>query len=131
MKFPEKLQKRIVKKGWGKEEWIVNNDKYCGKILYFNKNSKFSMHYHLIKDETWHILEGSFILKYIDLTNAEVIETHLNEGDIYRIRPNVPHQLIVSNPGKILEISTEHTDEDNYRVFPGDSQIKNNQNLSD
>ena len=27
--------------------------------------------------------------------------------------------------GKILEISTQHTDEDNYRVFPGDSQKKN------
>ena len=30
-------------KGWGDELWITNNDKYCGKILQFNKGSSFSM----------------------------------------------------------------------------------------
>ena len=39
----------IVKKGWGYENIIVNNDEYCGKILHFYKDKKFSMHYHLLK----------------------------------------------------------------------------------
>lgn len=24
----------IVAKGWGHEQWICNNEKYCGKILF-------------------------------------------------------------------------------------------------
>ena len=43
----KKLSVEIVPKGWGKEIIFVNNDEYCGKILCFNKDKKFSMHYHL------------------------------------------------------------------------------------
>ena len=39
-----------VQKGWGKEIWLANNNKYCGKILKFNAGSKFSMHYHVDKE---------------------------------------------------------------------------------
>ena len=42
-----------VPKGWGEELIIENNELYCGKILQFNAGCKFSMHYHMIKDETW------------------------------------------------------------------------------
>ena len=41
---------------------FVNNELYCGKLLVFKKGAKFSMHYHLIKDETWYVDEGEFIL---------------------------------------------------------------------
>ena len=27
----------IHPKGWGYEKWIVNTDKYCGKILFFEE----------------------------------------------------------------------------------------------
>ena len=42
-----------VPKGWGYEKWITNNEKYCGKLLYFNKGKKCSWHYHEIKEETF------------------------------------------------------------------------------
>ena len=32
-----------VKKGWGKEIIIENNDQYCGKLLIFNKGCR--IHY--------------------------------------------------------------------------------------
>jgi len=44
-----------VPKGWGHELILVNNEKYCGKILFFKKGCKFSMHYHMIKQETWYV----------------------------------------------------------------------------
>ena len=47
---PDIIKTEEHKKAWGKEIWMVNNDKYCGKLLCFNKKSKFSMHYHLIKE---------------------------------------------------------------------------------
>jgi len=112
-----------VKKGWGNEEWLVNNEKYCAKFLNFKKKCKFSMHYHIIKDETWYIMDGEFILKWINTINAECNEKKLIKGDIIRVLPNLIHQLeCTTEIGKILEISTEHTDIDNYRVMPGDSQ---------
>jgi mannose-6-phosphate isomerase-like protein (cupin superfamily) len=111
-------------KGWGKEIWIVNNDKYCGKILEFNSMKKFSMHYHYNKDETWYVLSGQFVFRYIDGNNANIISKTLSVGDVIRILPGCCHQLecINNEGGKILEISTQHFDEDSYRVIPGDSQ---------
>jgi hypothetical protein len=32
-------------KVWGNEEWVANNDKYCGKILNLNKGFRCSIHY--------------------------------------------------------------------------------------
>ena len=55
-----------VPKGWGEEIIIENNEMYCGKLLKFKKGCKFSMHYHLIKDETWYVNEGEFIYRWIN-----------------------------------------------------------------
>ena len=44
----------IHKKGWGYENWLVNTELYCGKILHFNHGKQCSLHYHKIKDETFY-----------------------------------------------------------------------------
>ena len=113
-----------VPKGWGKEIIIENNEKYCGKILQFKKGCKFSMHYHLIKDETWYVNFGEFLYRWIDTETAEVHERHLVEGDVVRQLPGQPHQLEALFEGEIFEVSTQHFDEDSYRVWKGDSQAK-------
>lgn len=111
-----------VPKGWGSELIWATNDQYCGKLLNFNSGSKFSMHFHAVKDETWYVLSGKFIVKYIDTTNASVHETELNAGDTWHNKPLLPHQLFCLEQGTIVEVSTEDSVEDNYRIFPGDSQ---------
>ena len=111
-----------VPKGWGREIIIENNDKYCGKILQFNEGCKFSMHYHLIKDETWYVKEGEFIYRWINTETAEVVEQRLKEGDSVRQMPGQPHQLEALTDGIVFEVSTEHFDSDSYRVWKGDSQ---------
>jgi mannose-6-phosphate isomerase-like protein (cupin superfamily) len=111
-----------VPKGWGEELIIENNEMYCGKLLIFKKGCKFSMHYHLIKDETWYVNEGKFIYRWIDTETAETIEQELKEGDVVRQRVGQPHQLIALTDGVVFEVSTQHFDEDSYRVFRGDSQ---------
>jgi hypothetical protein len=62
-----------VPKGWGKEVIIENNELYCGKLLCFNEGAKFSMHYHMIKDETWYVDKGEFLYRWIDTETADVI----------------------------------------------------------
>jgi quercetin dioxygenase-like cupin family protein len=125
--LPKNLQMKqkseIVTKGWGHEVIFVNNDKYCGKILHFNKGAKFSMHYHLIKIETWYVTSGKFIFKYINTKNADMITQTLEVGDVITNEIGQPHQIICEEEGDIFEVSTTHFESDSYRVFKGDSQL--------
>ena len=113
----------IVEKGWGSEDIWATNDKYCGKILYFKEGKRFSMHFHKEKDESWYVLSGEFAIKYIDTKTARVLTHLLMSGDTWRNPPLQPHQLVCIKEGSILEVSTPDSVEDNYRVYPGDSQI--------
>ncbi|QKF93886.1 cupin 2 protein [Fadolivirus algeromassiliense] len=119
---PEILKPIKIQKGWGYEIWMVNNNKYCGKILHFNENSKFSMHYHLLKDESWYVKSGTFILRWIDTSNANIVEQEIKENDSIRIPQGMPHQLETITGGEIIEISTQHFDYDSYRIMKGDGQ---------
>lgn len=116
------LKPEIIQKGWGYELIIMNNSKYCGKILHFNVNATFSMHYHMIKEETFYILKGKLLLKYPDLSNGSYKKKELNVGEVIHITPGQPHQIIALEESDIIEVSTTHTNQDNYRIFPGDSQ---------
>ena len=112
----------IVEKGWGSEEIWASNDKYCGKLLKFKTGSKFSMHFHAEKEETWYVLSGQFQVRYIDTKTADEYLEILEPGDTWHNSPLVPHQLICFEEGTIIEVSTPDSVEDNYRVSPGDSQ---------
>lgn len=112
----------FVEKGWGHEHIWVTNDKYCSKIMEFKTNTKFSMHFHREKDESWLVLAGKFRLRYIDTQTATIHEQELNPGDTWHNPPLLPHQLECLKEGRILEVSTPDSVEDNYRVMPGDSQ---------
>lgn len=111
-----------IKKGWGSEEIWASNDKYCGKLLHFDSLSKFSMHFHAEKDETWYVLSGKFSVFYIDTVDASCREAQLNPGDTWHNSPLMPHQIVCLEAGTIIEVSTPDSIEDNYRVAPGDSQ---------
>ena len=111
-----------VPKGWGEEIIICNHELYCGKIMKFKQGAKFSMHYHMIKDETWYVKEGEFIYRYINTETAQIVEKRLREGDSVRQLPGQPHQLEALTDGVVFEVSTEHFDSDSYRVMKGDSQ---------
>ena len=112
----------FVEKGWGSENIWATNDKYCGKLLQFNQNAKFSMHFHAHKDETWYVLSGKFKVIVINTANASQTEYTLNAGETWRNPPLLPHQLICLEAGTIIEVSTPDSVEDNYRVGKGDSQ---------
>lgn len=112
----------VIKK-WGKEIIFANNDNYCGKILCIDKGKKFSMHFHIKKDETWYVKKGLLLLKWVDTNNAQTLEKILVEGSVVRIVPGIPHQLIAQEYSEIYEVSTTHYDDDSYRIGKGDSQL--------
>ena len=114
-------QIKFVHKGWGFEKWIVNNNDYCGKLLYFFENKKCSWHYHKIKDETFYIQSGKIILMYSvndDLKSANSII--LNPGDKFHIYVGMRHQMQALENTELFEFSTQHFDEDSYRLIKGD-----------
>jgi|TARA_B100002019_G_C21255329_1_gene593471 mannose-6-phosphate isomerase-like protein (cupin superfamily) len=113
-----------VEKGWGYELIWATNDKYCGKIMVFEKaGNKFSMHFHKEKDETWFVNSGRFECKWIDTKDAVLYSKELKPGDTWHNPPLQPHQLIALEDGSsISEVSTPDSVEDNYRIIPGDSQ---------
>lgn len=121
MTYETRLQGEVPK-GWGGEFIFATNDKYCGKLMHFHKDAKFSMHFHHQKDETWYVLSGKFIVRFIDTKTAKINELPLNQGDVWHNPPLLPHQLYCLEEGTIIEVSTPDSVEDNYRVMPGDSQ---------
>ena len=80
------------------------------------------MHYHLLKDETWYVNKGSFVYRWIDTETTETNKVVLSVGDVVRQRVGQPHQLEALTDGEVFEVSTQHFDEDSYRVWKGDSQ---------
>ena len=108
-----------VPKGWGHEIIFENNELYCGKVLVFKKGCSFSMHYHLIKDETWYVQSGEFIYRWIDTETAKWYEKIIKVGDTVRQLPGMPHQLEALTDGEIFEVSTQHFDSDSYRIQLG------------
>ena len=114
----------VQAKGWGRELIWATNDKYCGKLMFFDrKGSKFSMHFHREKDESWYVLKGSFMLHILDCSNAEMSSSVLKTGDTWRNLPMSPHQLVaMEDDSIIIEVSTPDSVEDNFRIAKGDSQ---------
>jgi quercetin dioxygenase-like cupin family protein len=117
--FPE-----VHEKGWGREIWIANNEKYCGKILEFNKGAEFSMHYHMLKHETFYILEGKIELRGYDLSDASPRSEVYAQGTVITIPAGNPHKIIALEKSRVIEVSTQHFESDSYRIIPGNSQKK-------
>ena len=107
-------------KGWGRELWIVNTNGYCGKILEFDAGKRCSFHYHILKDETFYLQEGSIELLTSwedDILKAE--KTLLKPGDKYHIPQGLRHQIIALESSKLFEFSTTHYESDSYRIVKG------------
>lgn len=112
---------KFVSKGWGFEKWIVNCEKYCGKLLYFVKGRKCSWHYHKIKDEVFYIQSGKILLRYSHKDNIKTCnEIILEPGDNFHISTGLRHQMQALEDTELFEFSTQHFDEDSYRILKGD-----------
>ena len=113
---------QIIPKKWGHEKILGNLD-FCGKILFFDqKGNKLSNHFHIIKEEFFYFL-NPFIFRYIDPTNAELIEKKVEKGEVIFIPRGLCHQVeALEDNSQIIEISSHDEPSDSYRVFPGDSQ---------
>ena len=112
---------KFVPKGWGFEKWIVNCQEYCGKILHLVKGKKCSWHFHKLKDEVFYIQSGKIILRYYDGDDIVLAdEVILSRGDKFHVYRGLRHQMEALEDTELFEFSTQHFDEDSYRIISGD-----------
>jgi len=112
---------KYVRKGWGYEKWIVNKEEYCGKILFFYKGKKCSWHHHKIKDEVFYLHSGKLLDRYGD--SDDILQANsaiLNPGDNFHVYVGLRHQMEALEESELFEFSTEHFEEDSYRIIKGD-----------
>lgn len=132
------------RKGWGYELWVVNGEDYCGKELVLYEGKKCSIHYHKIKKETFYVIDGEMAVELYErpFEVEEDLVSTLEElhgtgqlesktvmmlsGDSLTIDPYTPHRFVGLAPKtRFIEFSTQHFEEDSYRIWPGDSQNVN------
>lgn len=117
----------IHDKEWGREEWLTNNHKYCGKFLIIERDKFCSFHYHKRKSEHFHVAQGSILLDYQEagafnsgiqfLGKREHIT--LYEGDTVEIPPYMVHRFTgLDDRNVLIEVSTQHFEGDSYRLEP-------------
>jgi hypothetical protein len=113
-----------VDKGWGFELVFANNDKYCGKLLVFDRaGAKTSLVFHKEKAKSWFVNAGKFKISYIDVATGEMKQSELSEGQTADFGQLGPHQVeaLVAN-SIIFEVGTSDQVEDRFRLAPGDTQ---------
>jgi len=114
----EELSFKHVEKTWGSEDWLVNCDEYCAKILTINQYCGGSYHYHEDKDETFLCLSGEVQL-LLEAGRGHTSMHKLRSGVSMRIPPQCSHLIIgiSEEPCILLEVSTHHDDKDVVRHF--------------
>lgn len=113
------MKHHFVEKTWGSEEWIVNNPKYCGKLLRFKKDTSTSWHYHKIKDEVMYVHTGKVKINHgynEDMKHFSNKDVVLFSGESFHIPTGMIHKITALEETELFEFSTEHFDSDSYRI---------------
>lgn len=111
-------------KGWGREDWMLNNPNLCMKILTVEFKKSCSLHYHMKKEEIFFIVKGSIVFDWIDVNTGELHTITLFAGDSVYIPVGMPHRFLGADEGGSIFVgcSNHHGASDSYKVKPGDSQ---------
>jgi len=110
---------KIVDKPWGREVWIVHNDRYAAKILEITAGHRLSFQYHEVKHETLYLFEGK--VKFtLENDSGELDEDVIGPGEVRIVAPGRRHRMEAIEDSKFFEVSTPELDdvvrvEDDYK----------------
>jgi mannose-6-phosphate isomerase-like protein (cupin superfamily) len=111
----------IEPKGWGREIWIANNPLYCGKILEIRRGRRCSLHYHVLKNESFFLRTGRLRIRVKSSVHDSAIEEfEMSAGQCMDVPAGLIHQMEALEDAELLEFSTQHFDSDSHRVEKGD-----------
>lgn len=110
----------FIAKLWGMEEVLVNNSKYCSKLLWITPGMQCSLHYHEVKEETFVAMDGLTRVEYwVDGKRFDTVLVGY-QRDVLNIPPKVAHRFwsMGAAGSLLLEVSSHHDDEDVVRLEP-------------
>jgi sialic acid synthase SpsE/mannose-6-phosphate isomerase-like protein (cupin superfamily) len=90
----------------------IINRSYCKKLLIQLPRQKHPYHYHKKKEETFHVLQGSFEV------TSDGFKESLTTGDTYLVEPGKWHKFATLNGVIFEEISTTHYNDDSFYQDP-------------
>lgn len=111
-------EREHVSKLWGMEEVLVNNDLYCGKLLWITPGVQCSLHLHNVKHETFVAMDGITRVEYwVDGKRYDTILVGYRR-DVLTLPPKTAHRFwsMTKDGSLLLEISTPHSDADVTRL---------------
>ena len=114
---------------WGFEVIWASNDKYCGKILVFEKaGNKTALKIHKEKYKSWFVNSGKVKVTYIDTRTGETKESELQEGMTFEAGPVAPYQIEALHDDTMLfEASTPDHVTDNFYLTDDEKVDAENQ----
>ncbi len=101
---------RVVPKPWGEERIFAEEERYAGKILKIGRGEALSFQYHVRKEETIHVLEGTLGL----LVERDGLrrDLRLAAGETFHVAPGTRHRMYAPAGDVLLvEVSTPELDD--------------------
>jgi quercetin dioxygenase-like cupin family protein len=83
------MKKRVVEKPWGFEHIWAETEDYVAKMLHINPKQRLSLQYHVTKEETVYVLEGTLL----NWTDADGAPEKYPAGATYHVEPNQVHRF--------------------------------------
>jgi mannose-6-phosphate isomerase len=102
---------KIVQKPWGHEVIWAHTSQYVGKVLHIKAGQSLSVQYHMMKDETIHLLSGEMIYRVRGEQGDALVDMKLKAGESFRNEPGTVHQMEAVTDCQVLEASTPHLDD--------------------
>ena len=98
-----------VEKPWGHELIWAHTERYVGKILHIKAGHALSFQYHLVKDETICVWQGS--LRLVLGEGEAQVERVLGPGQSVHLTPGTRHRMIAVTDCDVMEASTPELDD--------------------
>jgi mannose-6-phosphate isomerase len=101
---------RVVPKPWGEERIFAEESRYAGKLLRIRRGEALSFQYHVRKEETIHVLEGTLgLLVERDGSRADL---RLAPGETFHVTPGTRHRMYAPDGDVLLvEVSSPELDD--------------------
>jgi mannose-6-phosphate isomerase-like protein (cupin superfamily) len=101
---------RVVPKPWGEERVFAEESRYAGKLILIRSGEALSLQYHLRKDETIHVLEGT--LGLLVERDGDRKDLRLSPGEAFHVAPGTRHRLYAPAGDVLLvEVSSPELDD--------------------
>jgi mannose-6-phosphate isomerase-like protein (cupin superfamily) len=90
-------------------------------LLWFENGKKCSWHYHKLKKETFFIQSGLIEVSFsYEDSLQKASKIILLPGDSFEVPVGLRHQMKALKETELFEFSTQHFEDDSYRLEKGD-----------